>query len=233
MRRVQLKRTHCRENGFIVSKKRFQLCFVDTHRRRLDVATRSGQHRRRGTAWRITAIAGAVSTVSEALPLSPRPPAVWSGRVFGRDTRGDNFLGDGTGGTNCESLGGYTRFAAVLANAHALLQGDGCFRPTLVGGAVGRHGIAKGPRLAAGQSRAKPGDSRRNGLQRHLRAPGGSSVPLYVRPYEPEQPGVVQGRGDGLSIPCSRCVQPKTWPQGLPGMLLPQLPASRHRPDPH
>jgi hypothetical protein len=49
--------------------------------------------------------------------------------------------------------------------------------------------------LAAGQSRAKPGDSRRNGLQRHLRAPGGSSVPLYVRPYEPEQPGVVQGRG--------------------------------------
>jgi hypothetical protein len=24
MRRVQLKRTHCRENGFIVSKKRFQ-----------------------------------------------------------------------------------------------------------------------------------------------------------------------------------------------------------------
>jgi hypothetical protein len=163
MRRVQLKRTHCRENGFIVSKKRFQLCFVDTHRRRLDVATRSGQHRRRGTAWRITAIAGAVSTVSEALPLSPRPPAVWSGRVFGRDTRGDNFLGDGTGGTNCESLGGYTRFAAVLANAHALLQGDGCFRPTLVGGAVGRHGIAKGAPVGG---RSVPSEAQRLSAER-------------------------------------------------------------------
>ena len=100
---------------------------------------------------------------SEALPLSPRPPAVRSGRVFGRDTRGDNFLGDGTGGTNCESLGGYTRFAAVLANAHALLQGDGCFRPTLVGGAVGRHGIAKGAPVGG---RSVPSEARRLSAER-------------------------------------------------------------------
>jgi hypothetical protein len=31
-RRVQLKRTRCRENGFIDGKKRFQICFVATYR---------------------------------------------------------------------------------------------------------------------------------------------------------------------------------------------------------
>ena len=33
-RRVQLKRTRCRENGFVGGKNRFQLCFVDSHQRR-------------------------------------------------------------------------------------------------------------------------------------------------------------------------------------------------------